>query len=277
MGLPWIQVATEVIEHAAPELSIVLDWNEDSALAGLVRMFRWAIDRCPEDRPPSAGDVVKGKQAARLLAQAARFKGDPEAFVAACEQVWPEPLLERTSEGIRVRGLARYDATWRKANPTKAMSWRDGDGSPGKPLRNRSETAPIPSGKAPVCQAEIETETKTERLPSEVVAAAKNLPRTVEPPTTPPEDWTGEDFERWCQSRRQAAGLIPEKHHPHRGLASWWSAATMTPGVTVAALKAAFLAFGSDPFWEKQGFPFRAFLSQWDKYTRAEVQHAAAG
>lgn len=274
MGLPWIQVAAEVIEHAAPELAVALDWNEDSALAGLVRMFRWAADRCPDDRPPSASDVVKGPYAGKLLAKVMRWEGAPLALMRALEEVSPEPIIERLEDGIsfRIRGLDRYDAAWRKANPAKWMEWRNRNGLPAEPEQNAGQTVAVQAPK-------IEIEIESKKLPSEAVAApaVEKLPRVVEPPDTPPETWVGEEFERWAQSRRQAAGLIPEKRLKPPVISGWFSAATMTPGVTVAALKAGFLAFGADPFWEKQGYPLRAFMSQWEKYTRAEVRHAAAG
>lgn len=165
MGLPWIQVAAEVIEHAAPELAVALDWNEDSALAGLVRMFRWAADRCPDDRPPSASDVVKGSSAAKLIARAAGFKGDVEAFVSACEAVFPDPILERTPDGIRVLGLKRYDAAWARANPVKAMEWRNRSGSEAEPTLNRSGTEAVST---PKIEIEIKKESLKDIVESEV-------------------------------------------------------------------------------------------------------------
>jgi hypothetical protein len=104
-------------------------------------------------------------------------------------------------------------------------------------------------------------------------------PLVFEPPDSPPDAWSAQDFERWFQCRRQAAGLPAERQRPHpRALSTWWSAALGTPGITVEVLKGAVYAFGKDRHWEHATppFPFRAFMSQWDKYAAAEVARAAA-
>lgn len=112
--LPYLQVDSEVLEVAAPDLAVLLRWDEAKAGWGLLKLFKWALSRCPRDEPPSKNDVVEGPDAARLVARAAGYRKDPEAFVAACEAVRPA-LLERTPAGVRVRGLDRYDSAWERA------------------------------------------------------------------------------------------------------------------------------------------------------------------
>lgn len=111
-------------------------------------------------------------------------------------------------------------------------------------------------------------DTQTPRVLKESTTRAESLvPVAVTPPDTSPDTWLADDFWRWAQSRRQAAGLVAERMPP-RDLGSWWSACLMTPGITCQRLKAAFEAFGQDPYWErsKPPFPFSGFKSQWDKF-----------
>lgn len=162
MRLPFLQVAMEVIEQAAPDIAVELGCREDKIGWGLMKLFRWALGRCPDDRPPSVCDVVRGPSAVKLVAAAAGWDGDPEAFVDALARVAPDPLIERTPEGIRVCGLNRYDAAWLKNQKEEvAAHWRkvlaekrqepappesapeperSRNGTGAKPKRNRSGT-----------------------------------------------------------------------------------------------------------------------------------------
>lgn len=260
MGLPWIQMAKEFPKSMeAIALGHALGVGRHAAVGLAAEFWCWAADHAEDGR-------VDGALAALVIDEAVGWRGE-KSFAEAMVSVG---LLERDEKGIRIVGWGRYAKALEKA-AMDARRKRERRGNGAGTARAESADG---AGKS-------QSQTKSQKLlPSEVVAAApaeRVLPRVVEAPTAPPDTWTGPDFEAWAQSRRQAAGLIPEKHHPHRELATWWSAATMTPGVTVAALKAGFLAFGSDPFWEKQGFPFRAWISQWDKYTRKEMKRAAAG
>lgn len=100
------------------------------------------------------------------------------------------------------------------------------------------------------------------------------VPTTVVAPTKDPEVWDGDDFWCWAQSVRQDGGLLAEAKP--RALGSWFNTCLMTEGVTAHALKEAFYAFGEDPYWEAQRFPFQAFMSQWASFARKDSRHAAA-
>lgn len=299
MRLPYLQVATEVIQQDARDLAVMLDWVEASAGWGMLKVFNWALSRCPDDAPPSANDIIRGPMAAKLIASVAGWDKDPMEFVRGCEQLPGRPLHE-VEDGIRIRGLTRYDAAWGKNNPEAWKIWRPwlearkrGELLPrpdrpqtgpvtvpeqvrsesvAKPERNRSESAPVSEH-----QTQMQTQMHTQLLPSEVVEAPppkkENLPRVVEKPTSSPDAWTGREFFVWAQYIRQKANLIPE--HEPQGLGAWWNACRLTPGVTADAMKRGFYAFGKDPFWEDKGFPFSAFRSQWEKYVRREDAHAA--
>lgn len=269
MGLPWIQVAKEFPKSPeAIALGHALGVGRHAAVGMAAEFWAWAADHAPDGR-------VDGALATLVVDEAVGWRG-PKSFAEAMTE---SGLMEKDERGLRIVGWDRYADALRRAAESAERS------------RNRRRTRSEPEPNAERTQTERKTNavgTQTElhksqsqnqtEIQKEAAAAPKeNLPRVVEPPTAPPDTWTGSDFERWAQSRRQAAGLVPEKHHPPGPLATWFNAATMTPGVTVAALKAGFLAFGADAYWEKQGFPFRAFVSQWDKYTRKESKRAATG
>lgn len=148
MRLPYLQLAMEVIEQAAPDLAVALDWTEEAAGWGLVHLFRWGLHRCPDDRPPSESSLVEGPLAARLIANAARWKGDPEALITALAHVKPEPLVERVEGGIRLCGLSRYDAAYHAAqgradSATKAARarWKKPADAPGNADAMRTQCA----------------------------------------------------------------------------------------------------------------------------------------
>lgn len=108
-----------------------------------------------------------------------------------------------------------------------------------------------------------------------VVAGAqpdrRDVPRMVTEPDTPPDEWTGEEFWRWAQWKRQeAAGLPAERLPDFRKLGVWWSSARM--GHATNALQEAFLRFGDDPYWQGKTppLPFGGFMSQWDRFVPAK-------
>lgn len=119
--------------------------------------------------------------------------------------------------------------------------------------------------------------TQTPKEEEAPAAVSERLPIALVAPDNPPEAWTGDEFWRWAQCRRQAAGFIAETKRP-RDLGPWWSACLMTPGVNAKRMKEAFYAFGASEHWAKAlpPFPFRAFASQWSQFIPRGVPHAAA-
>jgi len=123
MRLPWEQIAMEVIEVSAPELAAKLDISEAEAGWGLVVLVKWALARCRDDQPPSANDVVIGSSAARQIARAAGFRGQPDVYVKAAASL-SYPVLEVLPDGVRIRGLDRYDAAWGDRNEAAWKAWK---------------------------------------------------------------------------------------------------------------------------------------------------------
>lgn len=136
------------------------------------------------------------------------------------------------------------------------------------PEDSRSPTVALPEGSHTEVEVEqgsgreVEAEVDAPKLPARVQQPPKvERVWVVKPPTTPPEQWTGEDFWRWAQSRRQAGGYAPEKWPHPRELGAWWS--EVRSHVEAEALKAAFEKFGNDPHWERATppFPWAAFVN----------------
>jgi hypothetical protein len=180
MRLPYLQVAMEVMELAAPDLAVELDRPEGELGWGLLKVFKWALGRCPDNAPPSWNDVVKGPAAARLIAAAAGYGGDPDAYVGALCSVSPDPLLERVEGGIRICGLNRYDQAWLKNQTDEvARKWRTllAKGKPGpveaesRPVRNRAGTDTEP-GHQTQTQTQTQKETKEEEAGADAPPSA---------------------------------------------------------------------------------------------------------
>lgn len=231
MHLPWTQIANEVLDHAAVELAAKLDWGvsdpdmaEDLALSGLVRFFRWARERCPNDRPPSASAVISGPHAARLIARQFRFRGDPETLISACEAVSPSPVLARVEGGIRINGLDRYDSAWRKNYKEAAEAWdrkvaeaAPAGPSPRFPGGNRTGTGRKARGFGPP-DTDADTDADTDQpppppAPVRLAAAVGDVDplwtqmqdrRAAHDPPRPREARPPKGFSEWAQEARSA-------------------------------------------------------------------------
>ncbi len=150
MHTPWLQIANEVREVNAPQLAADLDLVVGEAYLLLSDFIGWALRRCPEDRPPSSSAFIKGASAGRQLANGVGWRGDAKVLVDAIARL-PYPMIELREDGIRIRGLKRYDHYWTKSYPEAAKAWK---GSPQpaatpigaetapKPRRSTAETAP---------------------------------------------------------------------------------------------------------------------------------------
>ncbi len=118
-----MQIAMEVLEVSAPELSVELAISEAEAGWMLMKLIPWALARCPDHLPPSESDVVEGASAARKVAKAVGWVGDADELVAALERLRYAPV-ERVPGGIRIRGLDRYDAGWGSNHRELWAEWK---------------------------------------------------------------------------------------------------------------------------------------------------------
>lgn len=277
MNLPFVQVAMELLEQLAPEAAIDLGHDEDAVLGKLIRLIRWAIRRCPDDKPPSQSSLVAGSNAAKYIARGCLWMGDPDAFVdALCRGEFA--ILERVDGGIRVRGLDRYDEAWKRARTRSGKAKAAADKRWGNAQDDAQAMLERCSDDAPRCldgDREEDGEAEADTPPSEVVKEARPPPSVIldyRPPETPEGEWTGDDFFCWVQAKRIESKLQAERRPRFEKLRDWW-AAVMTTGVKVRALKEAFYSYSEDPFWarKKPPHPFYGFMSQWRDHVPQEA------
>jgi hypothetical protein len=161
LRLPYAQVAMEILEVSAAEMSIELGMSEAEAGWAMVRLIPWALARCPDHEPPSESDVVVGPNAAKLIARAVGYQGDAEAFVDAGERL-RYPIFERLACGVRIRGLDRYDAAWGSNHRPLWEEWqsfRAGTGPrPGSP---RVHSVNTKGKRGPDADADADASSKT--------------------------------------------------------------------------------------------------------------------
>jgi hypothetical protein len=248
---PWIQVANELLDQVAPDVGVQLDIDEVAVIGHLNLLVRWALGRCLDSQPPSFNDVVKGANAARLVAAGARFKGDPEQLVTALCECTPA-LLERVPEGIRVRGLDRYDALWGKNH---AEEWRRLKETGAYPARNRPETVPEPvPDRPPDADADADPKKKT--------SSAEPTDEAVE-----------KLWESICFRRTQDRQLALEPTKPKKFAAVMKAA--LADGYTDRELQTSHAAYLCDDDFRLKGWPTSLWLSDNIWRPRARIPRPA--
>jgi hypothetical protein len=216
MRLPWEQLAMEVIEVSAPELGAKLypdlepELGEAAAGWGVVHLVKWALARCPEHMPPSASALVPGPTAARQIARAARYRGDPETFIEAAAHL-PNPVVEVVPEGIRLRGLDRYDAAWADRHKEEWKAYKLVTAAFPPEIRRKSAGA-SPDLRRPAPDPDPDAEKEPPppaRPPLKLVVVGKKKPLTVEQLTPGQRRW-------WelMQRGRANAGQLAETAVP---------------------------------------------------------------
>jgi hypothetical protein len=236
---------------------------------GLAQLWAWCWDRKRDTA--TAGHL------------AGHFGGDGTRVGAALVEF---DFAEALDGEFRIRGAQKYlrisqarSEAGKQRNTATRFAGRFTSNSPAfaggltsKPPASHQQVSSKPPALTP------NTEHRTPNTSKDVVATTPKEPAPTEvvAPTTPPEAWTAQDFWAYAQSNRIAGGYLPERPPHPRKLGDWWSGSQMTPGVTARALKGGWSNYGQDPYWEKPGYPFNGFMSQWAKYTRPEVSDGAA-
>lgn len=271
MRLPWEQLAMEVIEVSAPELGDKLYPDLDGDLAeaaagwGVVHLVKWALARCPDHLPPSASALVPGPTAARQIARAGRWKGDPMVYVRTLASL-PNPVLELLPEGIRVKGLDRYDAAWGDRHEKEWGEWKTAhpDLYPAKPPpKSRRKSGGDPSGSRPSDplpdpDADADGETQNENqielhLPAQgasVEEVEKYLWGSIE----------------WRRTEKQ---LAHELRRP-RGFPEWVAGA-LEAGFALTELERAHCAYLLDDDFRVKGWPTAIFITEGVWRVRARI------
>lgn len=187
--LPWMKLYREVFEHAR-NLSVLLDVDEDRALALLVKTWDFLVTSGPRDAPPDG--VVRGPKAAALIERRVGWGRTPTdrpgAFIEAMTSSHMDLLEELPDgEGLRIRGADLYESAWKKnyeAKPDKPKA--RGRGRPetgGEPSGDRGGTAGEPPGdrKETPPQTQTQTQTHVETTPPRVGTCAREETATPSP------------------------------------------------------------------------------------------------
>lgn len=263
MRLPWEQLAMEVIEVSAPELGDKLypdlepELGEAAAGWGIVHLVKWALARCPEHLPPSASALVPGPTAARQIARAARWKGKPEAYITAISSL-PNPVVETVPEGIRVRGLDRYDAAWGDRHPKEWEAYKAAhpEKYPPKPPSKGRRTSggdpaePRPSDPHPDPDADAKRDAATD-------ANAESKKKT----SSEGEAQISADA-CWSALQRQRADHDPPlaaELRPPKGFTEWHDGA-IAEGFSPGELATAYAVYLTDDDFRLKGWPTAVFI-----------------
>lgn len=202
-------------------------------------------------------------------------KVDVDALLADLEHV--DKVIRYEADGVAVIAIPGFQKHQRP-HPKEPSSMLPPPPSRGKKRQAILEASVIPS--SPVGregegrEGDLVREGKgTEHPPPPAVPV--NFIQDVTPPTSEPVDWTGDDFWRWYQSKRQKVGFVAEKPPRPEKLGPWWSNVRMV--VSTEMLREGAIRFSEDQYWQRKDppLPFQAFMSQWERYTRQlEVSHA---
>jgi hypothetical protein len=157
--LAWIEVHQALFTHRKTlELAELLALPEVYASAHLIALWTWALDNAPTSCLPKS---------ARIIAKAAQYPGDAQAFIEACVKVG---FIDEVADGWLIHDWDEYAGKLlyqRDRNRAKQQAWRerqqngdvtdepsllDGDVTVTLPLRNR---APNPTQPNPTIQKDI--------------------------------------------------------------------------------------------------------------------------
>lgn len=189
----------------------------------------------------------------------------------------------------RVRGMSRYLETERgrrewteksaKGGRTRAAGPRQADGK----LMVQPPASHLPADEPATVHAkderrEVRGESEEVRGDQSAPLAAERLkPSPVSAPTSDPVAWLAEDFWRWAESKRQAAGCPPQAPPHSMRLSVWWSEALGLLNGDVKRMQEAFYRFGEDKHWQdaQPALPFGAFMAKWNDFLPVR-RHAQA-
>lgn len=273
--MPHLAFELDALENV-PATASAAGMGEGDLAYGLLKLWRfcWRTKTDRVDRPHLTG-FFPAEDGTRVVGALVAFN-----------------FLEAADSGFRVKGAQRYlrvnggQSRGGHAAKGNLKQYREPvrlntgcrSGSTGSPPADSRQPAGSPPAEPPARdRAYSEQRSANSVSSSEEEGPRPQIGATITPPTTSPDEWTGEDFWRWAQALRREGKLIPEKMPNHRRLSAWWSECLMTEGVTPEAMKEGFHAFGESKHWENATppYPFAAFMSEWTKYTKPEVAYGA--
>lgn len=113
MRLPFIQVDADAMIRARV-LARLLGVDRHRAISIMLDLWTWALEVDGDERPSGR---IQGPDAALQISGAVEWSGDHDAMAAALVSA---KLVERTEDGLRIRGMDRYHAAWDRQKADKA-------------------------------------------------------------------------------------------------------------------------------------------------------------
>lgn len=221
MRYPWIQVSERAFT-VADQLGRMTGTDPDAALGKLCRLWAWATSLGPADKPPEG--LVLGPLAAELVAATMGMDTEPQRLVSLLEALG---VVERRSDGLRVKGMDRYRKTHTNASVRShaariAAQARWGKNGQGIPDSDASEMRHACVEDAPACVADaqpVRQDAKKEKererttsLPTEESASA--APQA-------PGDQEGLFDSQPPRQATPSAEVLQELWNSHPGLPRW--------------------------------------------------------
>lgn len=271
MRVEWLQLAVEVVEQSAPDLAVLLDVSEADAGWGLIKLLKWGLGRVPQGEYPSLHDLVQGPMAARLIARAAGHDGDPDRYIEAVESL-AHPILQRMPDGVRFRGMKRYDVILdgelqrsEKAKKAADARWarvreRGATAAEHAPSNAQASTEHQP-GNAPRClDGDGDGDSDPKEKPPPPRAAAKLVVVGQKKPIAV-DDLTPSQLSWWSQIQRgrRNARLLNENNPPPDF--PRWCAEIDSCGVAAVQLEHALALYLRDQHFEDRKWPTAVFIT----------------
>jgi hypothetical protein len=115
MRLPFMQLESDLLAHAAPQVGSLAGCGPIQALGHIAYLRAWAVAQATDDAPPDGW--ARGADAAEAIESAACWGGEPGRLLRALRVA---KLVLVTPEGVQVLGLEPYRAAWEKNQKAKA-------------------------------------------------------------------------------------------------------------------------------------------------------------
>lgn len=263
MRLPFLQVEADLL-GAQGRVAAGMLRATPACVVGYVAFMRAYV--LGQSRDGEVTGMVRGTSAARVLALAAGYEGDPEVFVAALADP-AVGLLEVHPDGILVRGMEPYEKARRKSEASKDRMRKSREA---KLLR--ATPAHVPDKKKK--ESKTETEMKSPSLPSEGAAPLRAdappplalVAQEQEKARRPASPTALGEFIDWARAETKPR-LAPDA--PDNAAMAQHQRVRLGEAVKLhglEALKAAFRLWMGSTYVQEKGYPMGLFASQWERH-----------
>ena len=252
--MSYLQFDLDALKRV-PDAARAARCTEESLGYGLVRLWQY----CWTEKVDTVSDThISGF-----------FGGGDEIRVSASLIAFK--FLERTPEGLRVRGADKYlriTEAQSKAGKANAKNLRRGAEVVPEETRAGAGTQPGATRESsPALTASSEQRTaSTEHRKEEEPPPQKIIPL---PPKPDNPFANGSSFFAFLQQERRAAGYATET--PPRGLDAWFSEMMMELNGDTDRIQGTVAAFARSEYWKPKNLPIAALMSKWREFVPRKV------